>query len=81
MNACCCGPYIMPKKFANIIPDVIGPGSFDHVLQKIIQGFVDCSVKTKEMFAILRKREYAGNGAGGGIIQGILHLVKLFQQT
>ncbi|XP_071041062.1 polycomb protein SCMH1 isoform X1 [Parasteatoda tepidariorum] len=54
---CNCGPYLNPQQVTNL-PVKYGPAPLNHVLQKTVQTFIDCSENEKNVFSLLKP----GNG-------------------
>lgn len=55
-HACNCGPYLDPRKVAEL-PTVYSGNCVNRVLQESVQSLVDAALDRKQIFGILRQGE------------------------
>jgi hypothetical protein len=55
-HGCSCGPYLDPRKVANL-PMVFNGKSISRVLKECVQSLVDAALDQKQIFGLLRQGE------------------------
>jgi hypothetical protein len=55
-HGCTCGPYLDPRKVANL-PMVFNGKSINRVLRECVQSLVDAALDQKQIFGLLRQGE------------------------
>ena len=55
-HGCTCGPYLDPRKVANL-PDVFNGKNITRVVRESVQAIVDAALDQKQIFGLLRQGE------------------------